>query len=122
MVYFADGNSITLSDEIVVHRPESLIEHLLWAVRHEGLNLQIIKAIADGHGADFENGLVTEYGKDKQDENFRRLWFLFEFFAGRQVPVEDLPTSTPGFLLFDPEMYVAGPCYDIHPRQRCLSS
>jgi len=121
IVHFADGDSVILSDDTVVHRPKSLIEHLLWAVRHEGLNLQIIKAVALGYGAEFENGLVMEYGKDKEDETFRRLWFLFEFFAERQVPVEDLLASTPAFLLFDPEIYVAGPCYDIHTRQRYLS-
>ena len=91
MVCFAHGDSISLSDGTIVHRPESLIEHPLWAVRHEGLNLQIIKAIADGYGAAFESGLVTEYGKDRQDENFRRLWFLFEFLLGDKSIYLPLP-------------------------------
>ena len=121
LVYFADGDSVYLPDDTVVDRPRSLIEHLLWALRYEGINLQIMKAVAENHHRELEKGLITEYEKYKEHENFRRVWFFYELFTETETPVDDLPDSIPPFALFDPEVYVAGPCYALHARQRYLS-
>lgn len=121
LVYFTHGDSVYLSDDTVVDRPMSLIDHLLWAVRYEGINLQIMKAVAENHRGEVEKGLIKEYEKQKEHESFRRVWFFFEFFTETEALVDDLLDSISPFALFDPEVYVAGPCYALHRRQRYLS-
>ena len=95
LVYLADADSVYLSDGTVVDRPRSLIDHLLWALRYEGINLQIMKAVATNYSRELEKGLITEYEKNKEQENFRRVWFLYELFTETEAPVDDLPDSTP---------------------------
>jgi hypothetical protein len=80
-----------------------------------------MKAVAENHHRELEKGLITEYEKYKEHENFRRVWFFYELFTETETPVDDLPDSIPPFALFDPEVYVAGPCYALHARQRYLS-
>ena len=111
-------NHTVLSSESLEHVPETILDNILWAFKNEALELQVIKMVVLNQRDVLEREIVFRGLEDAGDEDFRRLWFLFEFFTERVISLPDLPISQYPILLIDPCLYVAGPCYHITDRQR----
>lgn len=102
-------------------RLETVFDHMLWAVENEGLEMQILKICMINSKEAITSAIVTANEQDRCIENFRRLWFLFEYWTGLTVPVPNCYESLQPILLVDPEIYVAGPCMAMNPRQRYVA-
>lgn len=87
--------------------------HLEFALKREGLHLQLLRTLLPRLPA----GELTAYIKSKPTSAYaRRIWFLYETFAGQRI---DLPDVTQGNYvdLLDPRDYYTGPVTRI-ARQR----
>ncbi len=92
---------------------ESDFEHLEFALKREGLHLQLLRALLPRLAADD----LIAYIRSKPTSTYaRRIWFLYEEFSGRRL---DLPDVTQGNYvdLLDPRDYYAGPAVR-SPRHR----
>ena len=92
---------------------ESDLAHLEFALKREGLHLQLLRAFLPQLPAE----QLTAYVKSKPTSAYaRRIWFLYEKFSGRML---DLPDVTQGNYvdLLDPHDYYTGPVTRI-ARQR----
>jgi hypothetical protein len=107
------GIARELGDGRVVFRPGfanpaemDVIDHLLFALRYDGTNLEISSALfAALDAADFEQQLARRIAKRPTGKYLRRLWFLYEWLTEREVPVPDAVQGN--YVPFlDPEQYV----------------
>lgn len=81
---------------------DSITGHLEFALRHEGVNLEVIDAVFE-HLA--PNELVTRLEAMPTGAHIRRLCFLWEWLTGQSLPVDAL--STGGYVdLFPADLYV----------------
>lgn len=95
-------------DGLKVHYPErfrtdgSWQEHLLFAIKHEGVNLEVLNALFRKIDAQELASLVaaTPHGVYT-----RRLWFLYEFLTGRELPVAPLKTGSYDYVLSPDEYF-----------------
>ncbi len=71
-------------------RGDSWCHHLLFALRHEGVNLSILKALFQLLSADEVTALVQTR---KVSVYLRRVWFFYEFLMGKELPLEALKTG-----------------------------
>lgn len=89
-------------------RWSSIILHLTFAFKHEGVNLEILDALFDRVDvAAFEGALSEAIGATPTGTHLRRLWCLYELLTGRRLEVEDLSVGNYVNLL-DPDMYFTG--------------
>ena len=89
------------------HAPKASLEgHLTFALKHEGLDLAILKRLFDATGPAPIEALV----KAKPTGTYaRRVWFLYEWLAGRRL---DLPNADRGAYapVVDPDrQFATGP-------------
>lgn len=76
-------------------------EHLLFAIRHEGINLQILKALFQK----IENADVVALIQKKSHSVYhRRIWFLYEFLTDTTLPISPMKTGNYDYVL-PPEQY-----------------
>lgn len=86
----------------------SLFEHLEFALKHEGVSLEVLAALfraaetADGDS--FVKRLCRHIRGRPTGQYTRRLWFLYEFLTGRPLPLEDV-TQGNYIELLDPQRY-----------------
>lgn len=88
---------------------DSLCDHLTFALKYDGVALAILAGIFTVADADEIAAFIrlTPTGKYS-----RRIWFLFEFLTGKQLPIQDV--SSGGYVdLLDPDDYVVS----LQPRQ-----
>ena len=79
-------------------------KHLEFALKHEGLNLNIIKQSLKHIGAD----KVSEYVKSSPTGKYsRKIWFLYEFLLGDMLPIDDVGRGS-YVPLADPNDYYCG--------------
>ncbi|NMA21825.1 MAG: Fic family protein [Lentisphaerae bacterium] len=71
-------------------RGDSWRHHLLFALRHEGVNLSVLKALFRQLSEDEVMSLVQSR---KISVYSRRVWFFYEFLTGRELPLEALKTG-----------------------------
>ncbi len=98
----------------------SVVDHLLFALKHEGTNLQVLAAAAP-HLAPIE--LLAEIRRTPTGRYIRTLCFAWEKLTGKTL--EDLPAGLVGGKaapLFDPEIYVTNEEASRDPRWRILSN
>lgn len=89
----------------VAPRSEAPLEHVLFALKHEGLNLQVL-AEALPHVP--EDHLVANFRASPNSIYLRKACYLFEGLTGRAL--EDLPpVAGPYSDLFDTRRYITGP-------------
>src|SRR6056297_1588963 len=83
------------------HRPEnSLNGQLTFALKYEGIDLAVLNRLFLKASQD---EIVTIVKKSPTGVYARRLWFLYEWLTGKQLPIEDL--SQAGYVeVVDPEM------------------
>ncbi|MBR4676179.1 MAG: Fic family protein [Victivallales bacterium] len=85
-----------------VHYPQrfrtdgSWQEHLLFAIKHEGVNLEVLRALFQRLEPQEMAALVTA---SPHSVYVRRLWFLYEYLMGHELPVSPLKTGNYGYVL-----------------------
>jgi hypothetical protein len=81
------------------------LSHVLFALKHEGTNLQVL---ADALPRISAEDMIAELNKSPSGAYIRLACYLWEEFSGRQlVPIPSI--GGPAHPLFDPERYVTGP-------------
>src|SRR5439155_10529016 len=83
---------------------ESFADHLTLALRHEDIDLLILKRVFEAVPQAELEGLVRVAATSVP---VRRAWFLFEALTGRTLDAEDAPRA-PAVDLLDPEAYFTG--------------
>lgn len=92
-------------------------DHLEFALKHEGLNLPLLRALLPRIAEPAMRDYVMERPRS---EYRRRLWFLYEEITRRKLDIPDVSTGN-NVLLLDPEMYHTGrPTRS--PRHRVLNN
>ncbi len=85
---------------------DSLIEHLEFALRYEGPNLEVLALLFAQHGkAEIEAWLTAA----PASRYARQAGFLYEFLTTRTLDVTDVPVKRRYLPLLDPAKYVTGP-------------
>jgi len=80
------------------------LKHLEFALKHEGLNLAIIKQTF----LKIEKSLITTYINHSPTGKYaRKIWFLYEFLLNKRLPIEDIGRCSYVPLL-DPKLYYCG--------------
>ncbi|MBV6498335.1 MAG: hypothetical protein CJBNEKGG_00556 [Prosthecobacter sp.] len=87
------------------HNPETVFDHLEFALKREGLHLQLLRMILPLIPVED----VASYVRSKPTGgNARRIWYLHERFTGKTLPIPDM--STGNYIdLVDPDLYFTGP-------------
>ena len=94
-----------------------LLQHIIWALKHEVLELQILKMTILNTLEDLCVDLQCCSQTMLLSREIRMLWFFIEFWTDAMLNIPDVEATVEPFLLFDPELYVTGPCYGINKRQ-----
>jgi hypothetical protein len=97
------------------------VEHLLFALKHEGVNLAILAElfrVIDRKA--FEKQLVLAVRSTPIGRHHRRLWFLYEWLTDRELAIET-PITTSYVPVLDPTEYFVGPDRK-SPRHRVLDN
>jgi hypothetical protein len=68
-------------------RGENWADHLVFALKHEGLNLEVLAALFERLP---QEEVETFIGKSPTGRYSRLVWFLFEWLTGRRLPFADL--------------------------------
>ncbi|NJL28800.1 MAG: Fic family protein [Thermoanaerobaculia bacterium] len=93
------------------------VDHLLFAVRHEGPSLPICRALFAETSAHHLAGEIIQEVRARPTSAFRRrVWFLWEELTGERLPLPDLDRGNYVPLL-DPLHFVTARAVK-HPRQR----
>ena len=89
----------------VAPRSSDVLEHLLFALKHEGTNLQLlVQALPHITPA----RLLAQIKRTPNGRYIRVLCCLWETFTGQRLPYE--PSVAVGYVdVFDPALYVTGP-------------
>ncbi len=70
------------------HQPrETLYDHLVFALKYEGINLLFFKKLFEKLS---QNELLTLLQNEPLGQYSRRIWFLYEWLMGIRLPIEDL--------------------------------
>lgn len=93
-------------------------DHLEFALKYDGVNLGILSALFDVVLADE----IAAWIRSKPTGKYaRRIWFLYEFLTGRELPLPDLTKGNYVELLESDRYYTAGPGRRMQ-RQRVLDN
>ncbi len=89
----------------VAPKTEDPLEHILFALKHEGTNLQVL---AEALPQVAVRQLVARFRESPNSIYLRKAGYLFEALTGQEI--EDLPPLTAPYSdLFDADRYVTGP-------------
>ncbi len=87
-----------------VYRLDSVLEHLDFALKHEGLHLELIRNLMPM----LESDTVVAYVRaTPTGANARRIAYLYEAFSGRKLPLPDIRMGN-YVPLADPQKYFTG--------------
>ncbi|MBR4662859.1 MAG: Fic family protein, partial [Lentisphaeria bacterium] len=75
--------------------------HLLFAIKHEGPNPEVLKALFKTIDVQELTRLISSA---RHSIYIRRIWFFYEFLTGRELPVASLKTGNYGYVL-PPDKY-----------------
>jgi hypothetical protein len=82
------------------------IDHLLFALRYDGTNLEICSALFSKiESGAFESALARRLSERPTGKYLRRLWFLYEWPTERRAPIPDARQGNYVNLL-EPDRYV----------------
>lgn len=84
--------------------PDDLVGHVLFALKHEGINLQIL---SEALQRITEEALLNAIASKLSGIYQRKLGYLWEFFNGKELPVT-VPPNTRYVKLFDENRYITG--------------
>ncbi len=101
------------------YAPENtLTGHLQFALRYEGVNLEILALLFARTGRD---ELTAWLRSQPRSTYARRAAFLYEWLTGNELGVS-VPTKAAVVPVLDAEMQLARPGGDVHPRYRVLNN
>jgi hypothetical protein len=84
------------------YQPDDTLEgHLQFALRYEGVNLQVLALLFDpasSHAADVQQALVHWLQASPGSRYARRACFLHEWLSGSQLPLEDPVSERAGYI------------------------
>ena len=84
---------------------DTLGDHLEFALKYEGVNLEILKGVLTAADATE----LTTFVRGKPSGKYaRKMWFLFEFLTGQRLDLPDLSRGNYVDLL-EPDRYYAAP-------------
>lgn len=83
---------------------DNFADHLLFALRHEDIDLLILKRVFD---AVPEAEMAALVRKAPTGVPTRRAWYLYELLTSRKLAVDDAPNAT-AIDLLDPKLYFTG--------------
>ena len=93
-------------------------DHLEFALKYDGVNLGILSALFDVVPADE----ITAWISSKPTGKYaRKIWFLYEFLTGRELPLPDLTKGNYTPLLEPDHYYTAAPGRRVQ-RQRVIDN
>jgi len=88
------------------HRPkDDLVSHIVFALKYEGIDLLILKAIFQYIG---EEDIVMAILNEPTGQYSRRIWFLYEWLYGTKLNIPDLKVGT-YVEIVNPELQYSGP-------------
>lgn len=88
----------------------SLFEHLEFALKHEGVSLEVLAALFRAVEREpFEAELCRHIRARPTGQYTRRLWFLYEFLTAHRLPLEDVTQGNYVELLDPRRYYTAAP-------------
>lgn len=88
---------------LTYHPGDELGDHLTFALKHEGLNLEIINAVFEQTPPNEIEDIVR---KTPTGKYARQIWFLYEFLIGKTLDLE--PVKVANYVdLLDEDLYVA---------------
>ncbi len=86
---------------------DGLVDHLEFALKHEGVNLEVLAALFRGVDEARIEGELGAAVRDRPTGRYTRiLWFLYEWITGRVLAVPDAATGN-YVPVVDPEAYFA---------------
>ena len=91
--------------------------HLEFAIKHEGVNLEVLAAYFAARGPDIEAELAQHVAATPTGVFARRLWFFYEWLTGRRLPLPDMTMGNYQPLL-DPKEHVTVDTPERLKRQR----
>ena len=98
------GNTLSVPRHVASENDQPLA-HVLFALKHEGTNLQILAEALPQISA---REMLSELVKAPNGAYIRLACFLWEQFANRELELL-APVGGNDHLVFDPERYVTGP-------------
>ena len=81
------------------------LNHLEFAMKHEGVNLEILLGVFKALEAKSLEGYIRDQPTGKQA---RRLWYLYEFLTGKLLDLQDATYGGSYSLLLNPKEYYTG--------------
>ena len=88
---------------------DTIAEHLEFALKHEGLNLELLAALFLGSDRGPLEAELTRFVRRRPTGQYaRRMWFLYEFLTGRSLPLKDVSMGN-YVVLLDPTAYYTAP-------------
>jgi hypothetical protein len=93
-------------------------DHLEFALKYDGVNLGILSALFDVASADEIAAWVSSKPTGKYA---RRIWFLYEFLSGRELPIPDITSGNYIELLESNRYYTTAPGRRVQ-RQRVVEN
>lgn len=98
------------------HAPEeSLAGHLVFALKNEGVNLQVLAALARTVPSAEITAVIR---REPTGKYARRLWFLMEWLTDRTLDLPDIDPKRALIPVLDPEQQAALHGGEVAPRQR----
>ncbi|MGA8513700.1 MAG: Fic family protein [Burkholderiaceae bacterium] len=98
----SEGDAL-LVPATVAPKADDLLEHLLFALKHEGTHLAILAQALPQIGAE---PLLAALAAAPSSSYVRVLCFLWEHWTGHTLPVAAVAKNTATALVFDPKRYV----------------
>jgi hypothetical protein len=88
---------------------ESIANHLEFALKHEGVNLEVLAALFHRSNRRTLDAELTAFVRKRPTGQYaRKAWFLYEFLTGTQLPLKDVTMGNYVELL-DPGAYYTAP-------------
>lgn len=84
---------------------DTLAGHLIFALKYEGVDLQILKEVFTTTG---EKGILEIIANEPTGQYARRIWFFYEWLLSKKLPIDDLKVGNYVDVL-DDKLQFAGP-------------
>ena len=97
------------------------VEQLEFALKHDGVCLDVLAAYFQKRGAAVEPELVAHIRSKPTGMFVRRLWFFYEWLTGRTLPLDDMTTGNYQPVL-DPKLYLTSKSNVRIRRQRLVDN
>jgi hypothetical protein len=98
--------------------PKTLFQNIRYHIGHEELNLQLLYMVFVNNRDELKEEIIHERTKLSLSQEYRTVWFWFEFLLDEQIKeCKAVDDTVEPFLLLDPKRYVTGPA-EFKPRYR----